>query len=121
MQDLEPSTGMQQQVILSSCHQNWPASVAVSLRTVPCQNVGLRHHKAPTRGLFNGALTRYNKEIRKTKWLFWRNYCQGIKDVLDGTRLMRIMASLPNRVESIRYMQSRKEILRNVESSFSSV
>jgi hypothetical protein len=47
-------------------------------------------------------LTCYNKEIRKFKQSSGRDYCQGMKDIPDTAKLMRIMASQsPNRVESI--------------------
>jgi len=46
--------------------------------------------------------TCYNKEIRKVKRSAGRDCCQGMKDVPDRAKLMRIMASQsPNRVESI--------------------
>jgi hypothetical protein len=38
-------------------------------------------------------LTCYNKENKKAKWSSWRDYCLGIKDVLERVRLMRIMAN----------------------------
>jgi hypothetical protein len=65
-------------------------------------------------------LTCYNKEIRKAKLSSWRDYCRGIKDYPDRSRLMRIMASQSaKRVESIklldsRYTQSGKETLRDI-------
>jgi hypothetical protein len=71
--------------------------------------------KASTRRIFNQAkrtgdwesLTCYNKEIRKAKQSSWREYCQGIEDVPDRARLIRIMASqLANRVESINYLMA---------------
>jgi hypothetical protein len=46
-------------------------------------------------------LTCYNKEIRKVKQSSGKDYCQGMKDVPDTAKLIRIMASQsPNGVES---------------------
>jgi hypothetical protein len=91
--------------------------MALSPRTVPWWNKQLSHTKASTRWLFNQAkrtgdwesykmaLTSYSKEFRKAKRSFWREYCQGIEDVPDRARLMRIMASQSaNRVEHIKLL-----------------
>jgi hypothetical protein len=135
VQDVKLAVDMLQQAILSSYHQNCPARVALSPRTVPQWNKELSHLKASTRWLFihakrtgdwesyKTALTCYNKEIRKAKRSSWRDYCWGIADVSDRARLMRIMVSQSaNRVESIklpdgRYTQSGKETLRELYKS----
>jgi hypothetical protein len=66
------------------------------------------------------ALTCYNKEIRKAKRSSLTDYCQGIEDIPDRARLMRIIASQSaSRVESIKLLDSRnkqsgKETLREL-------
>jgi hypothetical protein len=70
---------------------------------------------AKTRNLFNtakrtgqwdaykGALTCYNKDIRKSNRSSWRRYCQEINDVLGSTRLMNNMAEqATNNVSTIK-------------------
>jgi hypothetical protein len=114
VRDVELAVDLLQQATLLSYHQNCPARVALSPRTVPWWNKELSRLKASRRQLFNQAkrtgdwesyktaLTCYNKEIRKAKRSSWRDYCQGIEDVPDRARLMRILASQSaNRVESI--------------------
>lgn len=65
-------------------------------------------------------LTYYNKEIRKVKQSSVRNYSQGIKNVFDRAKFMRIMASQShNRVESIKipdgqYRKSGNETTREL-------
>lgn len=94
-----------------------PARMAQLPRMVPWWNKELSHLKASIRRLLKQAKrtgdwksywtahTCYNKEIRKAQQSSWRDYCQGIKDVIDRTRLKRIMANQPaNRVESIKLM-----------------
>jgi hypothetical protein len=132
VRDVELAVDLLQQAILLSYRQNCPARVALSPRTFPWWNKELSRLKASTRRLFNHAkrtgdwesykmaLTCYNKDIRKAKRSSWRDYCQGIEDVPDRARLMRIKASRSaNRVESIKlldgqYTQSGKETLREL-------
>jgi hypothetical protein len=81
-----------------------PAKTTRSPRTTPWWSKKLSGLRAKTRRLFNIAkrtgewdpnketLTCYNKEIRKAKWLSWREYCREISDMPGNARLMRIMA-----------------------------
>jgi len=55
VRDSELAIGMLQQAILRSYHQNWPPSVAVSPRTVPCWKKEVSLLKASRRRLFNQA------------------------------------------------------------------
>jgi len=104
VQDVELATEMVQQANLLPHHQNCPLRVGLLPRTAPWWNMELKGLKASTRQLVNQAkrtgnwesyktaLTCYNKEIRKAKLSSWRDHCQGIEDVPDRARLMRIMA-----------------------------
>jgi hypothetical protein len=47
VQDAELAVDVVQQAIISSCHQNYPATEAPSLRTVPWWNQELINFKAP--------------------------------------------------------------------------
>lgn len=38
------------------------------------------------------AVTCYNKAIRKVKRSSWKRYCQGIEDIPDVSRLVKIMS-----------------------------
>jgi hypothetical protein len=79
VRDVQLAVDKLQQAILSSCHQNCPARVALLPRTVPWWNKELSFHKASPRRLFNQAkrtgdcesyktvVTCYNKEMRKAK------------------------------------------------------
>jgi hypothetical protein len=117
VRDVELAVDLLQQALLLSYHQNCPARVALSPKTVPWWKKELSRLKASTRRLFNQAkrtgdwesyktaFTCYNKEIRKAKQSSWRDYCRGIENVPDRARLMRIMASQSaNRVESIKLL-----------------
>jgi hypothetical protein len=61
MWDVELDVDMMQQAILSSYHQNCPATVAFSPRMIPWWNKELNHLKASTRLPFNRAK-------RKSDW-----------------------------------------------------
>jgi hypothetical protein len=93
----------------------------------------LSHFKASTRLLFNEAtktgtvesykmaLTSYHKEINAEQ-SSWTEYCRGIENVPDRTRLRRIMASqlvnkvgsvkLPNRCHTQAGIETLKELYR---------
>ena len=113
--DVNLAVDLLQQAILSSYHQNSLQAGWFTHQQWFFGGKELSHLKASTGRLFNQAkrtggwesyktvLTCYNKEIRKTKQSSWRDSCQGIKDIPDRVRLMRVMAiQSANRVEFIK-------------------
>jgi hypothetical protein len=89
--------------------RNRPSSRSINKTVQPVVKEGfwwnneLRHFTTSTQWLFNQAKGAGNWEsykavltcykIRKAKRSSRRDYCQGIRDVPDGARLMTIMAS----------------------------
>jgi hypothetical protein len=131
MWDAELAVDMLQHVILLSYHQNCPARVALSPRTVPWWNKEFSHFQTSARWLLNQAnrtghwetykmvIMCYNKEIRKAKPSTWKDYCLGIKDVPDRYRLARIMASQSaNSLESIQLPDGRYNLEKRPRGNY---
>jgi hypothetical protein len=123
VQDVELAVDLLQQAILSSCHQNCPARVAVLPRTVPWWNKELSHLKVGFLIKLKGQVTGNHirqptpvttKRLEKPNGPLGGTTFGGLRMYLTG--LMRIMGShSANRMESVklpggRFTQSGKTL-----------
>lgn len=103
-EDLEAASNHLSQCIMASYEASCPLKKRIVSRDVPWWNAELERLKVKARKAFNKAkrngqwenyteaLTRYNKELRKSKRQSWMRFCEGIDKTAPAARIQKTLS-----------------------------